>query len=65
MKRTRVPVWDFPAAAVLVIILLTVGQRLLSTNWAWGMESAIILMFMGAVLGMALGFSKFKPMAVF
>jgi transglutaminase-like putative cysteine protease len=65
MNRTSTRLWDFPSAAVLVLILLTVGRRLYSTKWAWGLETAVILVFTGVVLGLALGFSKFKQRAVF
>ncbi len=65
MNRTPARLWDFPSAAVLVLILLTVGRRLFATNWALGLETAIILVLTGVGLGLALGFSKFKQRTVF
>jgi transglutaminase-like putative cysteine protease len=48
-----------------MLILLTTGQRLYNTKWAWGLETAIILALTGVLIGMALGFSKFRHWAVF
>ena len=65
MNRTLARLWDFPSAAILILVLLTVGQRLYNTHWAWGLGTAIILSLIGVVLGMALGFSLFKQRTVF
>jgi transglutaminase-like putative cysteine protease len=65
MNHTQARLWDFPSAALLIFILVTASQRLYITHWAPGLETAIILTLIGVVLGSALGFSKFKPRAVF
>ena len=65
MNRTLPRLWDFPSAVFLILILLTSGQRLYSTHWAWGLGTAIILTLIGFVLGLGLGISEFKRGAVF
>jgi hypothetical protein len=65
MDRTPARLWDFPSAALLILALLTTGQRLYITHWTPGLGAAIILTLTGVVLGLALGFSTFKRMAVF
>jgi transglutaminase-like putative cysteine protease len=57
--------WDFPSAAILILILLTTSQGLYATHWAPGLGSAIILGLIGVVLGLALGFSQFKQATTF
>jgi transglutaminase-like putative cysteine protease len=51
--------WDFPAAAVLFIALLTSAERLVAAGWTPGLESTAFLAALGAVLGLALGKSRF------
>ena len=65
MKRMLVRLWDFPSAAILTLILLTVSQRLYTTDWAPGLETALLLTVFGVLLGLALGFSQFKRGGVF
>jgi transglutaminase-like putative cysteine protease len=65
MNRTQPRLWDFPSAAALFLILLTVGQRLYVTKWTSGLETAIVLALIGVLLGLALGFSKFGRMGVY
>ena len=65
MSRNPTRFWDFPSAAFLILILLTVGQRLSVTNWTWGLGTAIVLALIGVVLGLAIGFSEFKSRVVF
>jgi len=65
MDRTPPRHWDFPSAVFLILILLTTSLRLYVTHWALGMGTAIVLALSGAVLGLALGSSIFKPMTVF
>ena len=65
MNRNRARLWDFPSAAILVLIVLTASQRLYTTRWAWGLGTAIVLSLIGVVLGMALGFSLFEQRAVY
>jgi len=52
--------WDFPAAAVLFIALLTSAERLVAAGWTPGLESAAFLAALGALLGLALGASHFR-----
>jgi transglutaminase-like putative cysteine protease len=65
MNRTSTRLWDFPSAAFLILALSTASQRLYNTHWAEGLGSAIVLSFLGAILGLAIGFSKFKRGGVF
>ena len=65
MKRVLVRLWDFPSAAILTLILLTVSQRLYATDWAPGLETALLLTVFGTLVGLALGVSQFKRGGVF
>ncbi len=65
MKRVLARLWDFPSAAILTVILLTVSQRLYATDWAPGLGSASLLTVFGVLLGLALGVSQFKRGGVF
>ncbi len=65
MNRTSTRLRDFPSAAFLMLALWTASQRLYNTHWAEGLGSAIILAFLGVILGYAIGFSKFKRGGVF
>jgi transglutaminase-like putative cysteine protease len=60
MNRSFSRLWDFPSAALLLLVLLTTGQRLFATHWAGGLQTAIILSLVGVILGLALGFSIFR-----
>jgi transglutaminase-like putative cysteine protease len=60
MKRAPVRFSDFPSAAVLILLLLSVAQRLYATEWAPGLEISLFLTFFGTMLGLALGLSRFK-----
>ena len=65
MKRVFERLWDFPSAAILTLILLTVSQRLYATDWAPGLEIPMLLTVFGVLLGLALGASQFKRGGVF
>jgi transglutaminase-like putative cysteine protease len=65
MKRAPARSWDFPSAAILTLILLTVSQRLFATDWAPGLVIAPLLTVCGMLLGLALGVSQFKRWGVF
>jgi transglutaminase-like putative cysteine protease len=65
MKRVFERLWDFPSAAILTLILLTVSQRLYATDWALGLEIPMLLTVLGVLLGLALGVSQFKRGGVF
>jgi hypothetical protein len=65
MKRGSDRFLDFPSAALLTLVLMTVSQRLFATNWAPGLEIAIFLAFLGVILGLGLGASHFNPLGIF
>ncbi len=51
MKRVLARLWDFPSAAILTLILLTVSLRLYATDWAPGLETALFLtILLGAIV---------------
>jgi transglutaminase-like putative cysteine protease len=64
MNRTRTRLWDLPSTALLILILLTTGQRLYITHWTWGMGTAVVLSLIALALGLALGTSQFKQITV-
>ncbi len=64
MNRAPARFWDFPSAAILILILLNSSQVLFSTKWAPGLGTAMVLAVIGGVLGLALGFSQFKRTAI-
>lgn len=57
--------WDFPSAAILTLVLLTVSERLFATDWAPGLEIAGFLAFLGVLVGLGLGASHFRPLGIF
>ena len=65
MKREFARLWDLPSAAILTLILLTVSQRLRATDWAPGLDYALVLTVFGVLLGLALGVSQFKRGGVY
>jgi transglutaminase-like putative cysteine protease len=65
MKRVLAHIWDFPSAVILILILMTVSQRLFATDWAPGLTITVILTLFGALLGLALGVSQFKRGGVY
>jgi transglutaminase-like putative cysteine protease len=65
MNRAPDRIWDLPSAAILILVLLSTSEGLYTTQWAPGLGTAILLTLIGAVLGLALGFSQFKRAAVF
>ena len=65
MKQVSARIWDFPSAAILTLILLTASQRLYATDWAPGLEIAMLLTLLGILLGLALGVSQFRRGGVF
>jgi len=64
MNHAPARLWDFPSAAILILLLLSTSEGLYTTQWAPGLGTAIILVMTGVVLGLALGFSQFKRAAV-
>ncbi|MGD0752077.1 MAG: transglutaminase-like domain-containing protein [Anaerolineales bacterium] len=65
MNRALARLWDFPSAAILILLLLTTSEGLVTTQWAPGLGTAVVLAVIGVVLGLALGFSQFKRTAIF
>lgn len=58
--------WDGPAALLLLLTLLTAAGRLVATRWTDDLFQAQTLVFLGALAGLALGQSRFRPpMALF
>ncbi|HVN53818.1 MAG TPA: transglutaminase-like domain-containing protein [Anaerolineaceae bacterium] len=56
--------WDLLSVIFLVITEMTVVARLYATQWTTGLERIEYLTFLGIVLGLALGQSKFSPRVV-
>jgi transglutaminase-like putative cysteine protease len=65
MKHTPARLWDFPSALFLTLALLAASQRLYATNWASGLQVALLLTVLGVIFGLALGASKFEGQGVF
>ena len=56
--------WDFPAALLLLAVLLTASFRLTATNWTEHLVVVHIIVVLGLAAGLALGQSQFKPSLV-
>jgi len=53
--------WDGPAVLLLLLTLLTASGRLIATNWTDHLLQTQTLVFLGALAGLALGQSRFRP----
>ncbi len=53
--------WDLLSVLLFLAALITVGYRLADTRWTDNLEIVIGLAFIGGVLGLALGYSRFSP----
>lgn len=53
--------WDGPAALLLLLALLTASGRLVATNWTDHLLQTQTLVVLGALTGLALGQSRFRP----
>ncbi|MBC7228428.1 MAG: transglutaminase domain-containing protein [Thermoflexales bacterium] len=53
--------WDGLAALLLMLALLTASGRLVATNWTDHLLQTQTLVFLGALAGLALGQSRFRP----
>jgi hypothetical protein len=53
--------WDGPAALLLLLTLLSASGRLVATNWTDHLLQTQTLVFLGALAGLALGQSRFRP----
>ncbi len=56
--------WDLLSAVLLLSALITVSYRLADTKWTDNLNIVIGLTFIAAVLGFALGYSRFSPQVV-
>jgi len=52
--------WDWPAIALLIILLRVLAARLVATTWTPNLSFVQICTSMGTVIGLALGYSQFK-----
>ncbi len=59
MNRAAGRWWDFPSAFILLLALLVSSQRLAATGWTSGLGFASLLVLLGALLGLPLGYSRF------
>ena len=57
--------WDVPAAALLLVAILTAATRLVATRWTDALTIVQMIAFLGVIAGMALGKSRFSPRLVF
>ncbi len=53
--------WDGPAVFLLLLALLTASGRLVATDWTDHLLQTQTLVFLGALAGLALGQSRFRP----
>ena len=65
MKAKPLPVWDWPAAVLLVAALFSAAVRLDTTNWVPDLGYVESLAVLGTILGLALGLSRFQRGGVF
>lgn len=56
--------WDLLSAVLLLSALITVTYRLADTRWTENLNIVIGLTFIAAILGFALGYSRFSPPVV-
>jgi transglutaminase-like putative cysteine protease len=52
--------WDWPAIALLFVLLRTLASRLAATTWTLNLDFVKTCTSMGIVIGLALGYSQFK-----
>ena len=53
--------WDLPAALLLLVILTTAFTRLVATEWTDHLSITRTITWIGLILGLALGVSRFSP----
>lgn len=53
--------WDLPAAALLIVALVTAATRLVVTQWTDYLSLVQSIAFLGGLTGLALGQSRFSP----
>ncbi len=59
MKQEETTFWDWFAALLTVVVVFTAAARLAATNWVPNLTVVETLTLYGALLGLALGASKF------
>ena len=68
MRNTSAPKpnrwWDLPSFLLIVVILTTAFTRLIVTKWAGDLDVTRMVSYIGLVLGLALGASRFSPRLV-
>src|SRR5258706_14803599 len=52
--------WDWPAIALLFVLLQVLASRLITTTWTPNLNFVQIFTSMGLAIGLALGYSQFK-----
>ncbi len=52
--------WDLPAALLLLAALITAGMRLVATEWTDHLDLVYTMTFLGILVGLALGQSRFS-----
>ncbi len=57
--------WDIPAAALLLVAILTAATRLVATRWTDNLTIVQTIALLGVIAGMALGKSRFGSRLVF
>ena len=53
--------WDWPAVSLVFVLIYTLASRLFITDWTPNLEFTQAAAMMGIVIGLALGYSQFKP----
>jgi transglutaminase-like putative cysteine protease len=53
--------WDWPAIALLFVLIYTLASRLFITDWTPYLDFTQASAIMGIIIGLALGYSQFKP----
>jgi len=56
--------WDIPTALLLMIALEVAAIRLRTTGWTTNLGIIEVLVFLAGILGLALGYSSFRPAIV-
>jgi transglutaminase-like putative cysteine protease len=65
MEKNAQRWWDWPAIVFLLLALFCTSARLQTTNWTEHLGLVQLLVVGGALLGMVLGLSKFRPRFAF